>query len=267
MNESSIVGLFDLNGKSAIVTGAGRGIGEGIAIRLAEAGADLLVTDIDIQTAQRTVETITSHGWKAHAVQADAGSLSDSKKVVNEAVEKFDRLDILVNNAGIYNAFSVLDVSEQTWDKVIDVNLKGLFFLSQTAAQAMIAAGNGGRIINICSLTSIHPFHKNAHYAASKSGVLMLTKSMALEFAPHDILVNGILPGIVLTPGLTDPIQGTEEEKEAVLLKTFAAKGGIPLKRLARPDDIAKTALFLVSGAADYITGTTVLVDGGYLLT
>ena len=267
MNESSIAGLFDLSGKSAIVTGAGRGIGEGIAIRLAEAGASLLVTDIDIQTAHRTVEKITSHGGKAHAVQADAGILSDSKKVVDAAVETFGRLDILVNNAGIYNAVSILNVSEQTWDKLIDVNLKGLFFLSQAAVQVMIDGGSGGRIVNIGSLNSVHPTNKTSHYAASKSGVLMLTKSMALEFAPHDVLVNAILPGIVVTPGLTAWIQGTEQEKEAVLYKTFAANGRIPLKRLAKPDDIAKTALFLVSAAADYITGTTVLVDGGRLLT
>ncbi len=256
MGRPSIAELFDLSGKCAIVTGAGRGIGQAISLRLAEAGAKVVATDLDQEALAETVQSIRSRGGDAEAVVADAGSVSDAQRVVEEAVEAFGSLDILVNNAGIYFMRSALEVKEGDWDRLMAVNLKGVFFCSQAAAKEMIRGGRGGKIINIASMDAIHPTRKMAPYDASKGGVAMLTRTMALEFAPHKILVNAVAPGGVLTPGA--------RERAAAALQGIQR---IPLGRLADPDDIARVVLFLASAAADYMTGTTVVVDGGFLLS
>ncbi|MCP4624956.1 MAG: SDR family NAD(P)-dependent oxidoreductase, partial [bacterium] len=157
MPNPTIAELFDLSGKGAIVTGAGMGIGQGIALRLAEAGAGVIVTDIDMEAAESTADKIRSDGGNARALRADSASLEDSKKVVQAALDTFDRIDILINNAGIYFMKSFLKVTEEMWDNLMSVNLKGLFFYSQAVAQAMIRQDRGGRIINIASKDAIHP--------------------------------------------------------------------------------------------------------------
>ena len=270
MTPLTIAQLFDLTGKGAIVTGAAMGIGKAIAFRLAEAGAWVAVTDINMEAANQVVEQIKARGGKAQAIHADASSASDANKVVRVVVETFGRLDILVNNAGIYPHSPALEISEEMWDRVLDINLKGVFFYSQASAQAMIKGGNGGKIVNLTSMEGLHPKEGLAHYVAAKSGVAMLTKALALELATHNILVNAIAPGWTKTPGTKAQVttllaSGKSANELAEMSKSFMAR--LPLGRTAEPDDVAKVVLFLVSAAADYMTGGVVVVDGGYLLS
>ena len=268
MADETIAQLFDLTGKSAMVTGAAMGIGRGIALRLAEAGASVMITDIEEEPARQAAREIRERGGRADAIRGDAASAADAGKVVRAVVEAFGRLDILVNNAGIFRFSPALEMTEELWDKTLDINLKGTFFHSQAAAREMIRAGHGGKIVNIASMDALHPTQRElSHYEASKGGVVMLTKALALEFAPHDILVNAIAPGPILTPGsmaMTESVLARGEPMEE-LTKNFLNR--LPLKRMGDPDDIAKVALFLASAASDYMTGSLVLVDGGYLLS
>jgi 2-deoxy-D-gluconate 3-dehydrogenase len=265
--DDSIAQLFDLSGKTAVVTGGGEGIGKATALRLAGAGADVVVGDNDADSASRIAEEITATGHRALAIEADVSSVADAKKLIAKTVEAFGRLDILVNNAGIYPPSPVLDVTEEMWDKVLDTNLRGLFFYSQAAAHQMIALKRGGKIINIASLEALHPTLALSHYDASKGGVLMTTKALALELAPHGILVNCIAPGIIRTPGLEEllgiliPTGAPFEETAEMFLPR------VPIGRVGTPDDVAKVVLFLAGAAADYMTGSLVLVDGGYLVS
>lgn len=259
--------LFDLSGKGAVVTGGAMGIGQGIALRLAEAGASVMIGDIDMEAADKTVEQIKTAGGKARAMRADVRSAADAKKVARSTVEAFGSLDILVNNAGIYPLLPVMQVGEDLWDKVLDVNLKGTFFYSQAAAEEMIKAGRGGRIVNLASIDGLHPNGRATHYNASKGGVIMLTKALALELAPHMITVNAVAPGSIVTPGTkaASAEYAARGGDPAELGKNFM--GRLPLGRTGKPDDIAKVVLFAVSGAADYMTGNLLVVDGGFLLT
>jgi 2-deoxy-D-gluconate 3-dehydrogenase len=263
----TITELFDLSGKSAIVTGGALGIGQAIAFRLAEAGASVMIADINPDAAQQTVEQITSQGGSAQWIRADAGSAEDAKKSVQATVKAFGSLDILVNNAGIYPISPILDIGEEKWDSVFDINLKSVLFHSQIGAKEMIRAGHGGKIINMASMEGLHPREDMAHYTTSKAGVIMLTKSLALELAPHNILINVIAPGGVLTPGTM--ALASETKARGITLKegmeSFLAR--LPLSRFATPDDVARVALFLASSASDYMTGSVLVVDGGYLLS
>jgi NAD(P)-dependent dehydrogenase (short-subunit alcohol dehydrogenase family) len=188
--------------------------------------------------------------------------------VVQATVDAFGRLDILVNNAGIYPFTPTLHISEALWDRVMGINLKGMFFYAQAAARHVIQAGGGGRIINLASIDAFHPTGMQVHYSTSKGGVIMLTKALALELGPHHITVNAIAPGFIQTPGvqkrgeLIADIAGRslEERQKGILAR-------VPLGRMGEPDDIARAALFLASAASDYMTGSTLLVDGGYLLS
>jgi len=262
-----ITELFDLSGKAAVVTGGAMGIGQAICFRLAEAGACVMIADIDLAAADKTAEEIISRGGQARAIQADAGSGDDAKKVVQAAVDAFGSLDILVNNAGIFPLLEVMRVEEALWDRVININLKGTFLYSQAAAARMIEAGKGGKIVNLASIDGLHPNGNATPYNASKGGVIMLTKALALELAPHKILVNAVAPGQIKTPGTNTWGAKAIEDGLTIeqLLKSF--KGRIPLERIGEPDDIAKVVLFAASAAADYMTGSLLLVDGGYLLS
>jgi NAD(P)-dependent dehydrogenase (short-subunit alcohol dehydrogenase family) len=267
MGTQNIGQLFDLTGKGSIVTGGGNGIGKAIAFRLAEAGASVMIADLDVETAKDAAKQIRAKGGKAATTVANANLPADAERVIAEAIAAFGHFDVLVNNAGIYPAATILSMTEEAWDSVQSTNLRGVFFYSQTASQQMIKAGHGGKIINITSLEALHPSLQHAHYAASKGGVVTLTKALALELAPHHILVNAIAPGIIKTHGLEElldtlmPTGQSFEEKAQLFLPR------VPLYRVGEPDDIAKVALFLASTASDYITGETIVVDGGYLLS
>jgi len=261
----SIQELFNLNGKVAIVTGGAMGIGKGIALRLAEAGARIILTDTNIKAASKASAEMKAAGYEVKEVKADSSKLDDIDRVVTEAINTYGDLNILVNNAGIYPFSSPIDVSEAMWDKTLDVNLKGAMFFAQAAAKAMLAKNHGGKIINITSIDAFHPSGNLAHYDASKGGMVMLTKALGQAWAPKGILVNAIAPGAIQTPGALagDYSKMTKEQME-ILAKAFLAH--IPLGRQGEPDDIAKVALFLASDASNYIVGTTLIVDGGYLV-
>lgn len=249
--------LFDLSGKVAIVTGGGKGIGRCIALRLAEAGAAIMLTDVDFEAAESTAGQMQARGAAVAVLVADASSIADAGRTVRQAVETFGRLDILVNNAGLYPFMPALEVTEALWDSVLDTNLKGLFFYSKAAAEEIIAEGHPGKIINIASVDAFHPTGLLAPYDASKGGVMMVTRALALELGAYNICVNAIAPGAILTPGSGSPTPRDER------YLAFVAR--IPLRRIGLPDDVARVALFLAGNAADYVTGSVVVVDGGYL--
>ena len=268
MAMQSIAQIFDLRGKVAIVTGGGAGIGQGIALRLAEAGASVMIADMDLAGARKTAEQVGAKGGKAKAVRANTTVAADVDQAVQATVEEFGSLDILVNNAGIYPASATLDISEESWDKVFKVNVTGVFLFSQSAIRQMIKQGHGGKIINMASEAGLHPSGMMAHYEASKAAVLMLTKSLALEFGPRGILVNAVVPGNISThtqEAAVNRIAKLVGADEKAL--TEVRKSKIPLRRFGEPDDVAKVVLFLASSASDYMTGSMLLADGGHLLS
>jgi 2-deoxy-D-gluconate 3-dehydrogenase len=259
---------FDISGKKAIVTGGAMGIGFGIVSRFVEAGADVLVAERNEEALKKVMGRLKGPG-KVETLVFDVSKDADWEKAVKTCVEKFGRLDILVNNAGIYPQQPMLKMEPTLFDKVIAVNLRGLAFLSKAAAQQMIKQGQGGKIINIASVDSLHPSMVGlAAYDSSKGGVLNFTKNFALEVAPHRIHVNCIAPGAIATEGTAKPMEGsgmTAEQMKGLLDQMVNNK--IPLHRMGEPDDIGKVTVFLASGASDYMTGSTVVVDGGMLLT
>lgn len=258
--------LFDIAGKTAIVTGAAMGIGFGVASRYVEAGANVLLADLNGDLATEKAAKLEGPG-KTAAVTVDVSTADAGQKLVDECVANFGAVDILVNNAGIYPMTPLLEQTRESWQRVIDINLTGLAFVSKAAGKQMVDQGTGGKIINIASIDSLHPSMVGlAAYDSSKGGVLMFTKAFALELAPYGITVNAIAPGGINTEGSAAPLQGsgmTEEEMQALVEQFTAA---IPLSRMGEPDDIAKVALFLASPASDYMTGELIVVDGGRLL-
>ncbi|HYZ97876.1 MAG TPA: SDR family oxidoreductase [Acidimicrobiales bacterium] len=261
-------GPFDLTGKRAIVTGGAMGIGRGIVRRFAQAGADVLVADLDYEAAQMAAKEFEDMPGRVAATHADVSDLDIGEELVARCVGLFDGVDILVNNAGIYPMVPMLEMTPELFDTVYRVNLRGLAFISQAVARQMVKQGSGGKIVNIASIDSVHPSMVGlAAYDASKGGVLMFTRNLALELAPHGIAVNAIAPGGISTEGTAEPLEGsgmTPEQMEE-MLQAFTAK--IPLGRMGQPDDIATVAVFLASAASDYVTGELVVVDGGKLLT
>lgn len=245
---------FDLAGKGALVTGANTGIGQAIAVALAEAGADVAVAGRSEPT--ETLAAIEATGRKAINIKADLGSIEPVQRVIDEALAGLGSLDILVNNAGVIRRDDLLDFSEADWDAVIDTNLKTLFFLSQAAARSMVARGTG-KIINIASLLTFQGGIRVPSYAAAKSGVGGVTKAMANELAPKGVQVNAIAPGYISTNN-TAALQGDETRNRQILER-------IPTGRWGKPEDIAGAAVFLASSASDYVTGQILAVDGGWM--
>ena len=256
---------FDLNGKSAIVTGGAMGIGFGICKRFVQAGANVLLADVVGSAAEAAAEKLQGSRGKAFAIQADVSADDVGERIVSKCMELFGSVDILVNNAGIYPISPILQMTPDFFDKVYRINLKGLVFISRAAGAKMVERGKGGKIINISSIDAFHPTSVGlGAYDTSKGGVTMFTKSLALELAPHRITVNSIAPGGIATEGTSKPLAGMTEEQTNQMMKAFLAR--IPLARMGAPDDIGKVALFLASSASDYITGQTIIVDGGMLL-
>ena len=256
-----------LEGKTAIVTGGAMGIGLGIATSLAESGADVLLVDIDELALTMAVGEIEGLGTKVSSLAIDLTADEAPREIVSHCVETFGSVDVLVNNAGIYPQVPMLDMTPETFDSVYKLNLKALAFLSQAVARRMIEQGEGGAIVNIGSIDSFHPSMVGlAAYDSSKGGVLMFTKSLALELAPHGIRVNMIAPGGITTPGVSKPLAGSGLDPEEMQAMIARFTEMIPLKRFGEPKDIGMAAAFLASPAASYITGTSLVVDGGRLL-
>ena len=245
-----------LKDKVAFITGAGAGIGREIAIYFAGNGARVVAAGIVEERGRETASLIERDGGEALFVRVDVSSIPAIEAGVAQAIERFGKIDILVNNAGILEYRPFLNIMEKNWDRLINVNLKGSFFCAQFVAREMINRGTKGSIINLGSIASELAIEFQTHYVTSKGGVRMMTKGLALELAPHNIRVNAIAPGVILT-------DMTKEDLEEPTVREEALKK-IPLGRLGTPLDVARAALFLASEESDYITGSLIFVSGGF---
>lgn len=247
--------MISLDDKKALVTGGGRGIGKAIALRLAEAGCDVGLCDIDLATAEETARLVEEKGRAALAVGCDVSDGAEVGSMFKAFTEKFGGVDILVNNAGITRDALFIRMKEADWDAVLSVNLKSAYLCCKEASRLMMKA-RSGKIINISSVIGLTGNIGQANYASSKAGLIGLTKSLARELAARNVTVNAIAPGYIQT-AMTDNLPDEEKEKFLSL---------IPLKRLGTPLDIANSVLFLASPLADYITGKVLTVDGGFVI-
>ena len=245
---------FDLTGKVALITGGNVGLGQGIALALADAGAD--IASVALSDSDDTVGQVLAKGRKAVSLQADLTSIEPVGRIVEETLAAFGRIDILVNNAGLIRRADAVDFTEADWDLVMNINLKTVFFMSQAVARLFIKQGDGGKIINIASMLSFQGGIRVPSYTASKSGVAGLTKLMANEWAPHGITANAIAPGYFATANTQalreDPVRSAE------------ILGRIPAGRWGKPSDLGGAAVFLASEASDYVQGAILPVDGGW---
>ena len=260
---------YDLDGQAAIVTGAGRGIGRAIALRLAREGCLVTVADLDGETAAQVVDEVRALGGQALAYQVDVTRKEEVEGMVRQTCDQLGSLRILVNNAGIGAIAPLLETDEETWDALMNVNAKSVLFCSQAAARQMIEQGGGGRIINNASGAGKVAPGKNlplGAYAASKHAVVALTKQMGLELSDHGILVNCVCAGIVDTP-MWDLIDRETAARRGVPVGTVKAEAvaGIPVGRIQQPEDVANLVAFLASDDANYMTGQTYNVSGGLL--
>jgi len=246
---------MDLSGKVVLVTGAQQGIGRAIALRCATAGADVAVNWLDDEGAANDIASeIRAAGRRALTVRGDVGRLAEVETMVATVEGELGPIDVLVNNAGVFPRVPFLELRESDWDFVLGVNLKGTCFCAQAVAKRMVAAGRPGAIINLTSGAAYRGSPRGVHYCASKGGVVSLTRQMALELAPHRIRVNAIAPGLTDT---AQPRYGSTEAEIAATAQT------IPLGRIAQPEDIARTAVFLASDEAGFVTGQILHVNGG----
>ena len=246
-----------LTSRVSIVTGGGGGIGRAICLAFAREGSDLLIADIVSQKAERVGEEIQAMGRKSFPFEMDVSNKRQVEEMVKKALDVFGRINILVNVAGIVIGNSPIEnLSEEDWDKVIGVNLKGTFLCSQTVGKVMIKQG-GGNIINIASISGKAPQIHAGAYSPSKAGVILLTQVMAIEWVKHNIRVNSISPGRIMTP-LTDSFYNTEGLRDA-------RRRSVPMNRLGNPEEIAHAAVFLASDDSSYMTGESLIIDGGFL--
>jgi len=249
----------DLKGKVAIVTGARRGMGRSHALLLAEEGAKVVVSDISLEDCQKVVDEIKKMKGEAMAVKCDVAKKEEVDNMVKAAVKKWGKVDILVNNAGICQFKPFLELTEEEWDRTIDINLKGYFLCAQAAAKEMVKQ-KSGVIVNIASIAMGQTgvgFPTLTHYSASKGGIVGMTETLALELAPYNIRVNAISPGTIETP-MINSLKADSKTMEGTLAR-------IPLHRVGKPEEVSNLVLFLASDASSYMTGSTVVIDGGWL--
>lgn len=244
---------MDLKGKVALITGGSRGIGKAIALKLASLGADIVINySSSDKKAKEVIEQVKDMGQQGIAVKADVSILNEAEKLVNEAIDKFGKIDVLINNAGITRDNLLMRMTEQEWDDVLNVNLKGTFNVTKSAIRKMLRQKNGS-IINISSVVGVTGNAGQCNYSASKAGMIGFTKSLAKEVGKKNVRVNAVAPGFIKTD-MTDAL--SEELKQEYLKN-------IPLNRLGTPEDIANTVAFLASDISQYITGQVIIVDGG----
>jgi glucose 1-dehydrogenase len=247
-----------LQGKVAVVTGAATGIGQAIAIAFAKEGAAAVVDYVgDASVSQATMMAIQAVNGEALAIEADISKPADVNRLIRKTIEAFKHLDIFVNNAGIEKKFAIVDYPFDEWNRILSVNLTGPFLCSQAAARQMIQQGTGGRIINVSSIHEDLPMPRNAPYCATKGGLRMLMRTMAVELAPHQITVNNIGPGAIFTP-IDSDVEGDTKLNSEILAE-------IPLGRWGKPEEVAQLAVYLASDDAGYVTGSTHFIDGGML--
>jgi 3-oxoacyl-[acyl-carrier protein] reductase len=247
--------VISLNGRKALVTGSGRGIGREIALKLSAAGADVAVSDVDMETATQTSKEIGAQGRKSIALQADVSNSQSVAAMISAFLETFGTIDILINNAGITRDNLLIRMTEADWDLVLSVNLKSVFLCCKEAVRPMMKA-RYGRIINIASVVGLMGNVSQVNYAAAKAGMLGVTKSLAKEYSSKNITVNAVAPGFIKS-AMTDKL--SEEVRQKYIER-------IPLSRFGSPEDVANAVLFLVSPLADYITGQVLTVDGGLVM-
>jgi 2-deoxy-D-gluconate 3-dehydrogenase len=251
----SILDQFKLTNKVAIVTGAARGLGQGLALGMAEAGADIVT--VDVLEQGETKQKVEALGRRCATVVADLSKTADIPKIIEAGVSAFGHVDILFNNAGIIRRADLVDFTEKDWDDVININQRTVFFLSQAFARQLIKQGTGGKIINTASMLSFQGGIRVPSYTASKSAVMGLTRLFANELAKHNIQVNAIAPGYMATDN-TAPLRADANRSAEIL-------GRIPAARWGTPEDLQGAAVFLASAASNYVTGYTIAVDGGWL--
>lgn len=257
--------LLNLSGKTAIVTGGSLGIGYGISYRLAEAGANVVIASRNIEEVNKAVEELKQKGFKAVGVKCDVALEEEVKNLVLESVKIFGSVEILVNNAGMFPFAPLSTLTSELFDKVIATNLRGVFLTTKYVSAQMIKQGKGGKIINITSIDALHPSMAGlAHYDASKHGVWGFTKNIALELAKDKIWVNAVAPGGVMTQGVA--AMQAQGKPVTVERNPEPPKMEVAMGRMGVPDDIGKTVLFLASEMSSYMTGSQIVVDGGYLL-
>ena len=250
---------MQLKDKVAIITGARRGMGRTHALALVEEGAKVVVSDISLEDCQKVVDEIKSAGGEAMAIKCDVTKKQEVEKMIKDTLDKFGKIDILVNNAGIAEFKAFLEMTEEEWDRTLDINLKGYFLCAQACAKEM-AKQKSGAIINISSIAMGQVgvgFSQIAHYCASKGGIAGMTEALAVELAPYNIRVNAIAPGIIETP-MIDSIKQDPKTMEAMLAR-------VPMGRVGKPEEVSNAVVFLASDKASYMTGSVIVVDGGYL--
>ncbi len=250
---------MDLKGKVAIVTGARRGMGKTHALALAKAGAKVVVADISLEDCEAVVTEIKDAKGEAMAIKCDVSNKDEVDEMVTKTVAKLGKIDILVNNAGICQFKPFLELTEEEWSRTININLKGYFLCAQAAAKEMVKQKSGA-IVNIASIAMGQVgvgFQNLAHYCASKGGIVAMTETMATELGPYNVRVNAIAPGVIETP-MIDPIKQDPKTMEGILAR-------IPLHRMGKPEEVSNLVLFLASDASSYMTGSTVVIDGGWL--
>ncbi|PIU98680.1 hypothetical protein COS61_00070 [Candidatus Wolfebacteria bacterium CG03_land_8_20_14_0_80_40_12] len=251
--------MNNLKGKVAIVTGARRGMGRTHALALAKAGAKVAVADISLEECQRVVEEIAKQGGEAMAIKCDVSKKKEVDEMVKKIVKEFGKIDILVNNAGIAQFVPFLEMTEEEWDRTLDINLKGYFLCAQACVKEMVKQ-KSGVIVNIASVAMGQQgvgMSNIVHYCASKGGIAGMTEALAVELAPYNIRVNAISPGMIETPMISS-IKQDSKTVEAMLAK-------VPMRRVGKPEEVSNLVLFLASEVSSYMTGSTVIIDGGWL--